>query len=369
MSRKDSPHTVAIIGPTASGKSGLAIKIAKKYEGEIVSVDSRQIYRGMNLGTGKVVRDSSFPSPQTKGGLGSGDDNDTHTLPPAKRQRAPLSQGKQELYLSEGISHHLLDIIDPNESYNVTRFQRDAQAALQDIQSRGRLPILCGGTGFWMQALVEHQKFPEVEPDWQLREELSKLSREELFERLRVLDPMRAETIDRHNPVRLIRAIEIAVNQQKTVNNKQPPTPACNDVVPSGKPLPKGEGDICSLFPVSCSLIIALAPPIEILREKIKKRLDERFEQGMIEEVIHLHEAGVSWQKLEGFGLEYKWIAYYLQGKVTEQEMHEKLYFDIVHYAKRQLTWLRRWEKQGAKIHWMDAPEKAFAITDQYLSH
>jgi tRNA dimethylallyltransferase len=310
MSTASRNRILVIAGPTASGKSSLAIEIARKHGGEVVSVDSRQVYRGMDIGTGKVTA------------------------------------GEQAL-----ARHWLLDVADPNENYNVTDFQRDAEAAIQDIRSRNRLPIVCGGTGFWIQALVEGQRFPEVKPDLKLREELSTRTREELFEILRSLDPERAGTIDRKNPVRLIRAIEIAVgrirNQESGIRQNPEPAPKKPD----------------SLFLIPDSfLIIALAPSMEVLREKIRKRLDERFAQGMAEEVARLHREGVDWERLESFGLEYKWIAYRLQGKVSEKEMKERLYFDSVHYAKRQLTWLRRWERQGARIRWIDMPEKAFDL-------
>lgn len=277
---------LVITGPTASGKSGLAIELARKYDGEIISADSRQIYRSMDIGTGKVTLE------------------------------------EQSL-----AKHHLIDICDPSDDYNVTDFKHDAQEIIKNIQSRGKLPIICGGTGFWIQALVDNQSFPGVPPNQKLREELSQYSAEELFSQLQSLDPNRAKTIDAKNPIRLIRAIEIAQtlgsvpNLQKNTNSKD-------------------------------FTIIAINSPKEILDVKIKKRLDERFKQGMIKEVENLHAQGISWERLESFGLEYRWIALFLQGKINENEMKEKLYFDIIHYAKRQRTWLRRWEKQGANIYW-----------------
>lgn len=278
---------LVITGPTASGKSSLAIELARKYDGEIISADSRQIYRGMDIGTGKVTAEEQILA-----------------------------------------KHHLIDIREPNEDYNVTDFKRDAEALIQGIRSRGKLPIICGGTSFWIQALVDDQSFPAVPPNPKLREELSHVSCEELFARLEALDPERAKAIDNKNSFRLIRALEII-----EVIGKVP--------------------DIEKNIRNEKYQIIAINPPKEDLDVKIKKRLDERFDQGMIEEVRSLHEQGVNWERLETFGLEYRWIAYFLQGKVTESEMREKLFFDIVHYAKRQRTWLRRWEKQGADIYWI----------------
>jgi tRNA dimethylallyltransferase len=364
MSRPLHNQAIAIVGPTASGKSGLSIELARRLEGEIISADSRQIYRGMDIGTGKVTRDPDSCRPELVSGP-----QGNEKMP--KRSRIGSGTGprhdiSKDVYLSEGIRHHLLDIVDPAESYNVTDFQRDAKAAIDDIRSRGKLPIICGGTGFWIQALVDGQSFPEVEPDPKLREELSKLGKEELFNRLEAIDPERAKTIDRKNPVRLIRSIEIAKALGKVPSLKGSPELARLDSTArqvSGpqrnKEMPdQVRHDTPSYF------IIALAPPLDILREKIKKRLDERFGQGMTEEVARLHQEGVGWERMEGFGLEYKWIAYYLQGKTTEKDMRERLYFDIVHYAKRQLTWLRRWERQGAKIHWIESSEQAFEIIE-----
>lgn len=283
----DRSKILVITGPTASGKSSLAIELARKYDGEIISADSRQMYRGMDIGTGKVT--------------------------------------VEEQSLAK---HHLIDICEPNEDYNVTDFKRDAEASIRDIRSRGKLPIICGGTSFWIQAIVDDQAFPAVPPNPKLREELSHISCEELFARLKTLDPKRAETIDSKNSFRLIRALEIIEALGK---------------VPVARKNTQSEK----------YQIIAINPPKEILDAKIQKRLDERFNQGMIEEIQNLHDEGVSWERLEAFGLEYRWIAFFLQGKATESEMQEKLYFDIVHYAKRQRTWLRRWEKQSADIQWV----------------
>ncbi|MDD5083510.1 MAG: tRNA (adenosine(37)-N6)-dimethylallyltransferase MiaA [Candidatus Moranbacteria bacterium] len=287
-STQPKPHRIlAIVGPTASGKSSLAIELAKKYDGEIISADSRQIYRGMDIGTGKVT-----PEEQTLA------------------------------------KHHLIDIREPSEDYNVTDFKRDAATLIEDIQSRGKLPIICGGTLFWVQSLIDNQSFPAVPPNPKLRSELAPLSCEILFQKLQALDPKRAETIDAKNPIRLIRAIEIATAIGSV--------PALTQTKPNEN-----------------YFIIALNPPKEILDANIKKRLEERFNEGMIDEVRNLNTQGISWERLEGFGLEYRWIALFLQGKIDEPAMKEKLRFNIIHYAKRQLTWLRRWEKQGVDIRWI----------------
>jgi tRNA dimethylallyltransferase len=301
---------IAILGPTASGKSGLAIDIARAYDGEIVSVDSRQIYRGMNIGTGKVTRE------------------------------------EQAL-----VAHHLIDIREPHEDYNVTDFQRDAAHAVADTSQRGKLPILCGGTGFWAQALIENQSFPHVPPDPKLREELTKISKEALFEKLSRLDPKRAETIDRLNPVRLARAIEIATFRNNVSNEQHD----------------RNENALLQNIPFANRIIVALDPPKTMLDAKIKKRLDERFGLGMIDEVRALREQGVSWERLEVFGLEYRWISLFLQQKVAERVMREGLFFAIVHYAKRQRTWLRRWERLGGTIHRVADVSDGRSLVDAFL--
>lgn len=305
MSRKlNNQSVLVLVGPTASGKSSLAIEMARQYNGEIISADSRQIYRGMDIGTGKVT---------------------------VEEQRLE--------------KHHLIDICEPNEDYNVTDFKRDAQASIQAIRRRGGLPIICGGTGFWIQALVDNQSFPTVPPNPQLRKKLSHVSCEELFSRLKILDPKRAETIDRQNPFRLIRALEIVQALGK---------------VPS---MQKELTQDTEYF------IVAINPPKAMLDTKIQKRLNERLDQGMIEEVQNLQSQGISFEKLEGFGLEYRWISLFLQKKIDEQSMREKLYFDIIHYAKRQRTWLHRWEKQGADIHWITASTEMDELIHSFLKN
>lgn len=297
---------LAIVGPTASGKSDLAIALARQHDGEIISADSRQIYRGMDIGTGKVPRDA-IPT---------------------------------EFFYSEGIRHHLIDIADPDEEYNISHFQSDARAAIEDIRSRGKLPIICGGTHFWIQALLDDTSLPAVPPDPALRERLASHTPEELFRMLETQDPDRAASIDRHNAIRLIRALEIC---------------ASLGVVPV---------PISHQQPIASEdrTIIAINPPKEILRGRIENRLEKRLTEGMIDEVRRLHEKGVSWERLEAFGLEYRYIALFLQEKITDEAMREELLHAIWHYAKRQQSWLRRWERQGTLIRWISEAREAEKI-------
>lgn len=299
-----------ILGPTSSGKSDYAIRLAKELGGEIVSVDSRQVYRGMDIGTGKVPRDLS----------GRYKIQDT-------RYKNP--------FFSEGVRHHLLDVASPKRDYNVTHFLRDAEKAIADIERRGKIPILCGGTAFWIEALLLGTSFPEVKPDKKFREKLEKLPTEELFAMLETKDPDRAASIDSKNKVRLIRALEIIETLGK---------------------VPRPRYEIRDTR-YEKTKIIALDPPREILYERIEKRLKDRLDQGMLDEVKRLHEEGVSWKRLENFGLEYRWCARSLQGKISRETMEAGLLKESRHYAKRQLTFLRRLERSGLGIEWvMDIP-------------
>lgn len=273
---------IVIIGPTASGKSDLAIQLALERNGEIISVDSRQIYRGLDIGTGKVTPEEQLLVP-----------------------------------------HHLLNICDPGEEYNVSDFVRDAAKIETDIRKRGKLPIFCGGSLFWMESYLNKSAFPAVPPNPTLRTELAEKSSEELFQKLSLLDPERAKTVDSQNKVRIIRALEII----ETLGSVPALSPATD-------------------FSQDYELII-LEPPRETLRARIKNRLTERFGQGMIEEVEQLVQNGVSHEWFQKIGLEYKYISLFLQKKLSKEELEEQLFYAIWHYAKRQLTFLKRFAEKG----------------------
>lgn len=302
---------LAILGPTASGKSDVAIQIAKNYNGEIISCDSRQVYRGMDIGSGKVKKDTT-------------------------------ATNISSIFLSETIPHHLIDIISPKTEYNVVKFQKQARIAIQDILSRKKLPILCGGTGFWAQALLENQIFPEISPDKKLRKILEKKSREELLEKLISLDPHRALSLDTANPLKIIRALEIILHEKNSSK--------------------KDRASRETITPLDWKGII-INPPREIVYKNIEIRLDQRFEEGMVDEVKDLHyNQKIPWSRLESFGLEYRWITQYLLEKISFEEMREKLFQDIRHYAKRQGTWFRRWERQGRTFSWASSKEESLRI-------
>ena len=288
---------LVIVGPNASGKSDLAVKLAKKFNGEVVSADSRQVYKGMDIGTGKIT--------------------------------------KEEM---QGIPHHLLDVASPKRRFSVAQFQKKAIETIKKIQKKRKLPILCGGTGFYIQSVVDGIVIPKVKPDWALRKKLEKKSCEQLYQQLKKLDPQRAKTIDKKNKRRLIRAIEIVLKTKKRI-----------------PPLKKKV-----MFD---ALIIGIKRDKEELKKRIRKRLLKRLKEGMIEEVKSLHESGVSWKRLEELGLEYRYIAFYLQGKLNYKEMATQLQKAIENYAKRQMTWF----KKDKRILWVTTYKEAEKLVKKFL--
>lgn len=288
------PKVIAIVGPTASGKTSLSIALAQKFNGEVISADSRQVYRGMDLGTGKVTAEEM-----------------------------------------DGVSHHLLDITDPMEVYTGADFEHDATAALEEILKRGRCPIIAGGTFFYLDLLRGKLQSAPVEPDDAFRKSLNDLSNATLLEKLYEKDPARATTIDQTNRRRLIRALEI-VESIGTV----PPTET--------KESPYDW------------LVIGIDIDKDRLHRNIHARLLERLEGGMIEEVQRLHAEGVSYHRLEDLGLEYRYIAKYLQDELSKDEMIEHLETKIRQFAKRQMTWLKR----DQDIRWF-APKDQETLIEQ----
>ncbi|MEX0934118.1 MAG: tRNA (adenosine(37)-N6)-dimethylallyltransferase MiaA [Candidatus Paceibacterota bacterium] len=267
---------LAVLGPTAGGKSSVAIHLALHFSGEIISADSRQVYRWLDIGSNKIT--------------------------------------KSEM---EGVPHHLLNIADPRERFSVADFRREARSAVDEIAKRGKLPIVVGGTAFYIDALLGEVCVPEVPPDNALRAKLEMKSTQELYNELKEKDPERAKTIDQHNKRRLVRALEIV---------------SALGYVPKEK---KGE----SLYDV---LKIALAVPQKDLEEKIEKRLEKDFARGLVEEVETLHKKGLSWERMEELGLQYRSVSRFLRGTLGEKEMKDELAHEIRRYAKRQMTYLKR---------------------------
>lgn len=304
---------ICVVGPTASGKSELAVKLAKKYNGEIISADSRQIYKGMDIGSGKV-----------EGQWKSLDALD-------KKVKAKTAS---KVFLYKNIPHYLIDEASPRTQYSAAKFQRRARAKIAEIIKRGKVPIICGGTGHWIDAVVFDNDFPKVKPDKETRAMLSHLSKEEMFEMLKRLDPHRAAEIDKNNPHRLIRALEI--------------------VITTGKPVPKLSGNLDettkerATFKDYKILWLGLNPGMETLEKNITKRLHARQKIGMIKEIETLHKPAsqggfnLSWKKLEEFGLEYKYCALFLENKIPLEDLQTGIIIASRQYAKRQLTWWKR---------------------------
>ena len=290
---------VVVLGPTASGKTELAIKLAKKFNGEIVNADSRQVYKGMDIGTAK----------------------------PTKKEM-------------KGVPHHLLDIASPKRKFTVAQYRKLALKAIEKIQKRGKIPFLVGGTWFYIRAIVDGIVIPEVPPDWKLRKRLEKKSPEELYKILKKLDPKRAKTIEKENPRRLIRAIEIC----KKIG-KVPPL--------KFNPLP---------YPV---LMIGIKRTEKELMERIRKRFFEWLKRGLILEVINLRKMGVSFKRIEEFGMHYREIARYLQGKISEKEMIENSIKEIQDYAKKQLNWF----KKDKRVKWINNYKEAEKLVRDYLKN
>ncbi len=286
-------NLLVILGVTAGGKTGLAVKAATHFSGEIISADSRQVYRGMDLGTGK------------------------------------------DLFEYGDIPYHLIDIAEPGDEYNVFQFQRDCFDSIESIWQRQKLPIICGGTGMYLDAVLSGYRLVSVPENLQLRDKLDCYSDNALRQELLQLKPEQHNRTNLENRDRLIRAIEIAVGEQESTKDL-PPLP---DLSP---------------------LIFGIRWPREVLRKRIAARLRQRFEAGMIDEVQQLYDSGVSWERLEFYGLEYRLIAQYLQGQLNKNDMVQKLRSAIGQFAKRQETFFRRMEKRGIKIHWLDGEGDVF---------
>ncbi|HRZ95120.1 MAG TPA: tRNA (adenosine(37)-N6)-dimethylallyltransferase MiaA [Candidatus Moranbacteria bacterium] len=325
--RSKNPRIIVILGPTSSGKSEIAIRLAKKFDGEIISADSRQIYRGMDVGTGKV--------PKSK----------------IKNQKSKLQFKNKKFnpYWSNGVAHYLIDIVSPKTNYNAAKFKKDAYGALKFIINRGKIPIICGGTGFWIKSIVDNVAYPEVKPDWKLRNKLRNNSAEKLFKMLEKLDPKRVTNIDKNNKVRLIRAIEIC-KKLKHVPSLPPGEMSRSD----------REGENHNFLQIGIKL------PKEKLHKNIKKRLKKRFEAGMIKEIKDLKKQGLSWKKIQSFGLGYFWIPLYLHPikyavkrrppkaefnmVKNKKELFDKIYQAEKDYAKRQMTWFGK----DKRIKWIE---------------
>ncbi|MBO0937328.1 tRNA (adenosine(37)-N6)-dimethylallyltransferase MiaA [Fibrella sp. HMF5335] len=283
---------LVIIGPTASGKTRLAVQLAQQHNGEIISADSRQVYRGMDIGTGKDLAD----------------------------------------YVIDGqaISYHLIDIVDAGDDYNVFRYQQDFDRAVEDILRRGKTPILCGGSGMYIEAALRPTALLAVPTNAELRVELDPLTDNELRQRFDQTPSAYSSVADTSTRKRLIRAIEIGTYLTHHPDAQPAPRPA----------LPPYR-------------VIGLDPPVAIRRERISRRLRNRLQHGLIEEVQRLLDQGISPEKLIFYGLEYKFVTEHLQGQLTYHELVTQLETAIHQFAKRQMTFFRKMEREGMKVEWV----------------
>lgn len=286
------PKAIAILGTTSAGKTRLAVSLALKIKGEVISADSRQVYVGLDVGTGKDL---------------------------AEYQRGQRT-----------VRHHLIDVASPRRQFNLSRYQKMAEAALADVLWRGKVPILVGGSGLYLQSVVDSFQLPSGRLLAAEKKIWSKLSAAELLQKIAQLKPEFAERLnnsDRNNARRLVRYLEI---------------------IKSG-----AEPNLKGRSPYDW-LVIGIKLDDQILRQRIKERLFHRLsKEGLVEEVKNLHQAGLSWARLKSFGLEYRFVSRFLLGELDYPEMVEKLETALWRYAKRQTVWFRRWEKQGRKIHWV----------------
>ena len=308
----DMQKMITILGPTASGKTPLAAALAQQIDGEIISADSRQVYRRMDIGTGKDLAD------YTVHGSGSMVQGSSLTI-----NQEPLT-----------IPYHLIDICEPGTKYNLFQYQQDFFDAYQDIIGRGKTPILCGGTGLYIEAVLKGYQLSPVPQNPELRARLEGKTLDELTEMLVELKAKNGSVMHNKTDVdscqRAIRAIEIEEYNLHT-------------------PTPKRE------LPPIDSLIVGVNIDREARREKITRRLKARLEEGMIEEVRGLLAEGIPAEDLIYYGLEYKFVTEYLVGKMTYDEMFQRLEIAIHQFAKRQMTWFRGMERRGFTIHWIDA--------------
>lgn len=297
---------VVVTGPTATGKSDLAVRIAKKRGGEVISADSRQVYEGLDIGSGKVTN--------------------------------------REM---RGVPHHLLDVASPKRIFTAHDFVRLGRHAIANIHARGKLPIICGGTGFYIEALLGRATLPDVARNDMLRKKLANKSAAHLFSLLKKSDPHRASQMDtpseRNNKVRLIRALEIA--HAHTSAHTHVASAASTTNFRGRVELVVNEDILKLRHGVEYEYAVEwvyIDKPDAVLKRRIHARLLARMKAGMVAEARTLHARGLSWKRMESLGLEYRYLARYLQKKISKNEMLVQLETEIWHYAKRQRTWWKR---------------------------
>lgn len=313
---------IAVVGPTASGKSSLGIWLAQKLGGEIISADSRQVYKGLDIGTGKVT--------------------------------------KKEM---RGVPHHLLDVASPKKQFTVDDFVRLATQAHSNILQNYGITFVVGGTGLYVDMFLGRMGYANVPPNPALRARLEKKSLAQLLAQLKKLDPARAKTVEPHHKRRIIRAIEIAKGQSKGKNSeggsRGATAPGRRKIHQQGIFRPP-EG----LLSKADILWLGLNPPQEKLHKNIRARLQSRMKAGMIAEARRLHKSGLSYKRMEELGLEYRWLARLLKKQVSPAQFEAGLERDIRNYAKRQM----RWFKRNKDIRWVSSKTEALCLAKAFLS-
>lgn len=293
VSNRAEGQVITVLGPTATGKTHLAVRLARDFKAEIISADSRQVYRGMDIGTGKDLSEY-------------------------------VIDGQQ-------VPYHLIDIVEPGTEYNVAQYQQAAYQAMDDIKRQGREVLICGGSGMYVEALLGGYRLSPIERDEQLRAELEAKSDEELTELLASFHPLHNHT-DTCERERLLKAVEIECYYAQHPDWKE-----------RVREIP--------------SVIIGTCGDRDLVRAKITARLRQRLNEGMIDEVDTLIKQGASVQQLLKYGLEYKFVTLFILGQLSKDEMFEKLNIAIHQFSKRQMTWFRRMERQGFVIHWVDVAQ------------
>ena len=294
---------IVILGPTASGKTRLAVQVARQINGEIISVDSRQVYREMDIGTGKDLAEYQI-------------DNQT-------------------------ILYHLINSVDAGSGYNLYQYQQDFNRVIPQILERGHVPILCGGTGLYLEAVLKGHRYTAIPVNQELRTELETRTDDELLERFHQVPSEYTVFADTSTRKRRIRAIEIA-----TYLTQNPAT------------------DLSGAVSLPDAVVFGIDLPVEIRRQRISERLHQRLQNGMIEEVQRLLERGIPAEKLIFYGLEYKFITQYLNGELDYPTMTARLETAIHQFAKRQMTFFRKMERDGLRIHWLDGLKPTTHLVD-----
>ena len=307
MSNNGLKRIIVIVGPTSSGKSDLAIRIAQRYNGEVISADSRQVYRGLDVGSGKV---------------------------PGKWQ---MANGKS-VFVYKGVRHHFIDFANPKRQYSVAQFQKEGGKVIRKLFAIGYLPIICGGTGFYIRALIDGIIFPDVKPNRTLRLKLERQSLNQLVSTLQRIDPVRARSIDACNKRRVMRALEIADSLGSVPAVQMNPLP----------------------YPV---FFIGIAPNAKVLKKRIHARIALWLRSGLRAEIRKLLRSGLSEKRIRSFGLVYSWALDFENGTISRSVFIEGLARDIFAYARRQYTWF----KKDKRIHWITKPENGLRLAEQFL--